>query len=451
MIEPLMGYPTVKTTPQLARELALLGMSQRLTANDDHRVVGLLVSNGVTAWRSHLSEVTQNAGADLQAAKEAIVCSETRSPDLAATKSYLNRAGQSIQNSIQQFGNAFVLSEVIHEAGEIAGVLNDLTASFQPFLDRASGLLQIAQEPLQRGYLTPETIVKTREEIIAASAMMQVAAASLPILFNLGQSICLTNDSQTAAAIFTTVNLKEVVRTVNLERLEVETILKNAKTMPRLKKAIERVRGGLEQLRSACILVKRRLAQEGYTFSLNAVNNTLQNMRARIEKSLQDAASEVKRADEWLRSVNFQVSDARIARNMLSQAWELTENAIDSFQENLNLPEWVNSGEVSRARHYASEILTTYIDNELAINSLLNESMQHWKLSRLPKIDRDILRIAIAEIKYLELKDKIAISEAVLLAKKYSDDEGRRLINGILSRIYANPDRQQPTEKDGEQ
>jgi transcription antitermination protein NusB len=444
-----MGYPTAKTTPQLARELALLGMSQRLPAHHNRQVVGLLVGNGVTAWRSHLCEVTQNAGADLQAAKEAIVCSETRSPDLAATKSYLDRAGEYIQNSIQQFGNAFVLSEVIHEAGEIAGVLNDLTASFQPFLDRASGLLQIAQEPLHRGPLTPDTIVKTREEIIAASAMMQAAAAGLPIVFNLGQSICLTNDSPVAAAIFTTVNLKEVVRSVNLERLEVETILKNAKTTPRLKKAIERVRAGLEHLRSACILVKRRLEQEGYIFSLNAVNNTLQKMRLRIEKSLQDAASEAKRADEWLGSNKFQVSDARIARNMLSQSWELTENAIESFQENLNLPEWVNSGEVSRARHYASDIVTAYIDNESAIDSLLNDSMQHWKLSRLPKIDRDILRIAIAEIKYLALKDKIAISEAILLAKKYSDDEGRRLINGILSRIYTNPDRQK-TAADGE-
>jgi transcription antitermination protein NusB len=172
-------------------------------------------------------------------------------------------------------------------------------------------------------------------------------------------------------------------------------------------------------------------------------------MRLRIEKSLQDAASEAKRADEWLGSNKFQVSDARIARNMLSQSWELTENAIESFQENLNLPEWVNSGEVSRARHYASDIVTAYIDNESAIDSLLNDSMQHWKLSRLPKIDRDILRIAIAEIKYLALKDKIAISEAILLAKKYSDDEGRRLINGILSRIYTNPDRQK-TAADGE-
>ena len=50
-------------------------------------------------------------------------------------------------------------------------------------------------------------------------------------------------------------------------------------------------------------------------------------------------------------------------------------------------------------------------------------------------IDRDILRLAVTEIVYLGLEERIAINEAIELAKRYSDDQGRKLINGVLRRV----------------
>jgi N utilization substance protein B len=50
-----------------------------------------------------------------------------------------------------------------------------------------------------------------------------------------------------------------------------------------------------------------------------------------------------------------------------------------------------------------------------------------WKLKRLARIDRDILRLAVVEMNYLGTPEKVAINEAVELAKIYSDEDGLSL------------------------
>ncbi|HAJ63281.1 MAG TPA: transcription antitermination factor NusB, partial [Cyanobacteria bacterium UBA8543] len=69
------------------------------------------------------------------------------------------------------------------------------------------------------------------------------------------------------------------------------------------------------------------------------------------------------------------------------------------------------------------------------IDEVLTQALQDWQLKRLPRIDRDILRIAVAEMSFLGLPERVAINEAVELAKRYSDDEGHRFINGVLRRV----------------
>jgi N utilization substance protein B len=61
--------------------------------------------------------------------------------------------------------------------------------------------------------------------------------------------------------------------------------------------------------------------------------------------------------------------------------------------------------------------------------------MEGWRLTRLPRIDRDILRLAAAEIDTFGTPPAVACNEAVELAHRYSDDQGRRMINGVLRRL----------------
>ncbi len=58
-----------------------------------------------------------------------------------------------------------------------------------------------------------------------------------------------------------------------------------------------------------------------------------------------------------------------------------------------------------------------------------------WKIDRISKIDLSILKLAIYEIKYKELPFKVAINEAVELAKKYGEDTSKKFVNGILANV----------------
>ncbi|MBD0302173.1 MAG: transcription antitermination factor NusB, partial [Tolypothrix sp. T3-bin4] len=64
-----------------------------------------------------------------------------------------------------------------------------------------------------------------------------------------------------------------------------------------------------------------------------------------------------------------------------------------------------------------------------------SDALVDWQVTRLAQIDLDILRIAVAEMEFLEVPDKVTIDEAVELAKRYSGEDGHRFINGVLRRV----------------
>ena len=75
------------------------------------------------------------------------------------------------------------------------------------------------------------------------------------------------------------------------------------------------------------------------------------------------------------------------------------------------------------------------IEKRHIIDTSLDTVMQGWRLKRLPRIDRDILRLAAIDLFSLSTPAAVACNEAVELANKYSDEQGRRMINGVLRRL----------------
>ncbi len=70
------------------------------------------------------------------------------------------------------------------------------------------------------------------------------------------------------------------------------------------------------------------------------------------------------------------------------------------------------------------------------IDEVLNDKTTGWKTTRMNHVDLAILRLAYYEIKYDEdIPVKVAINEAIELAKKYSSDEGPSFINGVLAKL----------------
>ena len=77
--------------------------------------------------------------------------------------------------------------------------------------------------------------------------------------------------------------------------------------------------------------------------------------------------------------------------------------------------------------------VTTY-KNEL--DEVANKFLDGWTIDRLGNTDIAILRIGIFELLYTKTPPIVAINEAVELSKKYSDDSVRKMINGVLDKVY---------------
>lgn len=70
------------------------------------------------------------------------------------------------------------------------------------------------------------------------------------------------------------------------------------------------------------------------------------------------------------------------------------------------------------------------------IDSLANKYLNNWTIDRLGNTDQAILRIGIYELLYTDIPEIVAINEAVELAKLYSDDDVKGMINGVMDKVY---------------
>lgn len=154
-----------------------------------------------------------------------------------------------------------------------------------------------------------------------------------------------------------------------------------------------------------------------------------------VHDTLETAAAELKRSSERLLSSQTRADAADSARAMLQDALDLTQTAINRLGGAVELPEFIYLANQKEVRDYALEILSQVSAEKPQIDETLSKALVDWQLNRLPRIDADILRIAVAEMMFLDIPDKVAINEAVELAKRYSGEDGHRFINGVLRRV----------------
>ena len=85
---------------------------------------------------------------------------------------------------------------------------------------------------------------------------------------------------------------------------------------------------------------------------------------------------------------------------------------------------------------YLKEIVNGIKENKEIIESLISKNLKKdWSLDRISKVNLAILKLAIYEIKFMDLPYKVGINEAVELAKKYGDDGSKQFVNGVLASI----------------
>ena len=87
-------------------------------------------------------------------------------------------------------------------------------------------------------------------------------------------------------------------------------------------------------------------------------------------------------------------------------------------------------------KEYITKKFENIVEKITEIDAAVNEVAKGWKTTRMGKVDLTIIRLAVYEMKYEEdIPVKVAINEAVELAKQYGADDSPALVNGILAKL----------------
>ena len=153
---------------------------------------------------------------------------------------------------------------------------------------------------------------------------------------------------------------------------------------------------------------------------------------------LDNCESELENASQRLLDSELQEgvdSSFSNVREELKKSLKKIETVMNTLSVTLDFPKTiVYSGQID-IRDDLNQRISNIVNNITFIDSKIDEVMDGWRLSRLPRIDRDILRLAYVDINFMNTPVAVACDEAVNLANKYSDTQGRKLINGVLRRL----------------
>ncbi len=113
-------------------------------------------------------------------------------------------------------------------------------------------------------------------------------------------------------------------------------------------------------------------------------------------------------------------------------------SAADQLGEALDWPTKAALADSESVRNFALNMIQRYQEHNQEVDKALDDAAEHWSLERMAALDREILRLALAELWYdPTVPLEVAINEAVELAKKYGTDDSGRFVNGVLSRFAA--------------
>ncbi len=165
-------------------------------------------------------------------------------------------------------------------------------------------------------------------------------------------------------------------------------------------------------------------------------NKALDSLMEYWREGLDHCALELESAQQKLLDSELQDQNSLSkVRNHLELALVDSEKVLNGLSGLLELPKLLVGSDQQEIRSGAMNRIKLVLENRLNIDTRLDQVMEGWRLKRLPRIDRDILRIAVVDLMNLNTPVAVACNEAVNLAHRYSDEQGRKMINGVLRRL----------------
>lgn len=168
------------------------------------------------------------------------------------------------------------------------------------------------------------------------------------------------------------------------------------------------------------------------------LQQALASLSQHVRESLDRSAADLQTAQQELLDSELQEQGAQQlprVRQHLQQGLAAAEQALNRLSASLELPRLLLLADQEEVRRGAVERARAVLRDRENIDHRLDAVMEGWRLGRLPRIDRDILRLAVVDLVEFATPPAVACNEAVELANRYSDEQGRRMINGVLRRF----------------
>jgi len=118
--------------------------------------------------------------------------------------------------------------------------------------------------------------------------------------------------------------------------------------------------------------------------------------------------------------------------------WDLRKQPIDealaSFYETLGSEE--EDPQPTAPDQFMEELVRGASEKSAEIDGRISAKSEHWRLERMPVVDRNILRLAIFELSAMKTPAPVVIDEALELARQFSGDDSVSFINGVLDAVH---------------
>ena len=99
---------------------------------------------------------------------------------------------------------------------------------------------------------------------------------------------------------------------------------------------------------------------------------------------------------------------------------------------------WKENEATDEVKAFAERLVAGVLEKKKEVDALIGKYATNWKISRMPIVDRSILRAGVYELLWMDdVPAKVTVNEAIELAKSFGDDDASKFVNGILDKVLA--------------
>ena len=97
---------------------------------------------------------------------------------------------------------------------------------------------------------------------------------------------------------------------------------------------------------------------------------------------------------------------------------------------------WKENEATDDVKAFAERLVAGVLEKKKELDALIGKYATNWKISRMPIVDRNILRAGVYELLWMDdVPAKVTVNEAIELAKSFGDDDASKFVNGVLDQV----------------